>query len=161
MKGWISTLIAPLLVWLLTACVAQATPRPSGADLVITESANRTSIALAQTVTLTITVTNRGPNSASQVVFGDGLPAPLKLVSAHCSSGSLTDHGYCELDVLKSGESAVNTVIATAVPDPGLTSMKLTTQATIIGYLAYDPNLNNNSVSVPLEIVVNTTGKVP
>jgi uncharacterized repeat protein (TIGR01451 family) len=161
MKGWIFALITLLAVWLLSACAVQAAPSPSGADLVITESANRTSIGLAQTITLTITVTNRGPNSASQVVFGDDLPAPLKLISAACSSGSVTGRGYCELDLLQSGESAVNTVIATAVPDPGLTSMKLTTKAMITGYLAFDPNLNNNSVSVPLEIIVSTTGKVP
>ena len=161
MKGWIFALIAPLAVWLPSACAAQASPPSSGADLMITESANRTSIALAQTVTLTITVTNRGPNSASQVVFGDDLPSPLKLISAACSSGSVTGHGFCELDHLQSGASAVNTVIATAVPDPGLTSMTLTTRAMITGYLATDPNLNNNSVSVTLEIIVNTTGKVP
>jgi uncharacterized repeat protein (TIGR01451 family) len=161
MKGWIFVLIAPLVGWLLSACAAPPTPPPSGADLVITESANRTSITLAQNITLTITVTNRGPSSASQVVFGDELPAPLKLISAACSSGSLTGHGFCELELLPSGESAVNTVIATAVPDPGLTSMKLTTRAMISGYLAFDPNLNNNSVSVPLEVIVNTTGKVP
>jgi uncharacterized repeat protein (TIGR01451 family) len=161
MKGWIFALIALLAVWLLSACAAPAASPPSGADLMITESANRTTIALAQTITLTITVTNLGPNSASQVVFGDELPSPLKLISATCSSGSLTGHGFCEVDILKSGESAVNTVIVTAVPDPGLTSMKLTTKAVIAGYLAVDPNLNNNSVSVPLEIIVNTTGKVP
>ena len=161
MKGWIFVLLA---VWLLPACAAQATPPappPPGADLMITESVNRTSITLAQTVTLTITVTNRGPNSASQIVFGDDLPAPLKLISASCSSGSLTGHGFCEVDHLQSGESAVATVIATAVPDPGLTSMKLTTKAMITGYLAIDPDRNNNTVSVPLEIIVNTTGTVP
>lgn len=161
MKGWIFALIAPLAVWLLPACAQQPEPPPPGADLMITESANRTSIALAQTITLTITVTNLGPNSASQVVFGDDLPSPLKLISATCSSGSLTAHGFCELDRLQSGESAVNTVIATAVPDPGLTSMKLTTKAMIAEYLGFDPNPDNNSVSVPLEIIVNTTGSVP
>jgi uncharacterized repeat protein (TIGR01451 family) len=161
MKGWIFALIAPLGVWLLSACAAQATPPPYGADLMITESANGTSITLAQTITLTITVTNRGPNPASQVVFGEDLPYPLKLISAMCNPGSVEEYGLCEVAHLQSGESAVNTVIATAVPDPGLTSMKLTTKAMITGYLALDPNLNNNSVSVPLEIIVNTTGKMP
>jgi uncharacterized repeat protein (TIGR01451 family) len=161
MKGWIFTLIALLAVWLSSACAAPASPPASGADLMITETANRTSIELGQTITLTITVTNRGPNSASQVVFGEDLPSPLKLISAVCSSGSVVGHAFCELDHLGSGESAVNTVIATAVPDPGLTSMTLTTRARITGYLAFDPNRDNNSVSVPLEIIVNPTGKQP
>jgi uncharacterized repeat protein (TIGR01451 family) len=158
MKGWIFAMIAPLAVWLLSACEAQATPPPSGADLVITESANRTSIELGQTITFTITVTNRGPNSASQVVFGDDLPSPLKLISAKCSFGSVTGRGFCELDHLRSGVSAVNTVLATAVPDFGMTPMKLTTRATIREYLAFDPNQNNNNVSVPVEILVNPGG---
>src|SRR5689334_20987194 len=105
-KGGIFTLIVPLAVWLLSACAAQASPPASGADLMITESSNRTSIELGQTVTLTITVTNRGPNSASQVVFGEELPSPLKLISAICSAGSVAGHGFCELDHLPSGESA-------------------------------------------------------
>lgn len=161
MKGWIFALIVLLAGGLLSACTAQATPPSSGADLMITESANRTSIELAQTITLTITVTNRGPKSASQVVFGDELPSPLKLISAVCSAGSPTGHGFCEVDILKSGESAVNTVLITAVPDPGLSSLTMTTKATIAGYLAFDPDLTNNSAFVPLEITVNTTGQFP
>jgi len=106
-------------------------------------------------------VTNRGLNSASQVIFGDDLPAPLKLISAACSSGSVVGHGFCEVDHLQNEESAVDTVIARAVPDPGSTSMTLTTRAMVIEYLAIDPNRNNNSVSVPLEILVNTAGYLP
>lgn len=163
MKGWIFALIAPLAVWLMSACAAQATPPPpsSGADLMITESANRTSIELGQTITFTITVTNRGPNSASQVVFGDDLPSPLKLISAKCSFGSLTGRGFCELDHLQSGASAVNTVLATAVPDFGMTPMKLTTRAMISEYLAFDPDRNNNSASMPVEVLVNPGGYLP
>jgi uncharacterized repeat protein (TIGR01451 family) len=158
MKGVLFALITSLTVWLLSACAAQATPPPSGADLVITESANRTSIELGQTITLTITVTNRGPNSASQVVFGDDLPAPLKLISVQCSFGSVTGRGFCELDHLRSGASAVSTVLATAVPDFGMNPMKLTTNAMIREYLAFDPNQNNNIAYVPVEIRVNPGG---
>ena len=161
MKGWIFALIVLLAVWLLPGCAAQTASPPPGADLMITERVNRASITLAQNITLTITVTNRGPNAASEIVFGDELPAPLKLVSARCSSGSVRGHAFCEVDRLESGESAVATVIATAVPDPGLTSLRMTTKATISEYLALDPNLSNNSASVPLEIIVNTTGKMP
>ena len=158
MKGWIFVLVAALAVWSLSACEAQATPTASGADLVITESANRTSIEFGQTITFTITVTNRGPNSASQVVFGDDLPSPLKLISAKCSFGTVTGRGFCELDHLRSGVSAVNTVLAAAVTDFGMTPMKLTTRAMISEYLAFDPNQNNNSVFVPVEILVNPGG---
>ncbi len=56
---------------------------PPRADLRVTQTVNPTSVAVGQTAVFTITVTNGGPNNATNVVMDDTLPAGATFVSAN------------------------------------------------------------------------------
>src|SRR5215203_5531421 len=58
---------------------AQGTP-----DLEITKTADRKTVKIGETITYTITLTNLGPDAATDVVFGDPIPDQLNLVSSTC-----------------------------------------------------------------------------
>ena len=66
--------LAICTVLLLTASTAFAT---ATADIQITKSSDVSSEAAGGTITYTITVTNLGPNGASQVVVEDDVPTTL------------------------------------------------------------------------------------
>ena len=159
MKAWIPAILTSLAIAMLAGCSSKHVPQQSGADLVITQRANRTSVETGEQIIFTITVTNRGPNNASEIVFGDLLPADLKLVSCSCSAGSGADGAFCELDHLGSGKSAVATVIATPMDEPTQSNITLTAKAVIPEYLAFDPNRENNSATVTVQIVPKTLGE--
>ena len=119
----------------------------------------QTSVEIGAKITFTITVTNRGPNSASGIVFGVSLPSALKIVSCSCSAGSATDGSFCEVDQLGSGKSAVATVVATAIADPTQSQAMFTSKAFISEFIAFDPDRKNNSPSVVVQIVPQSRGQ--
>ena len=74
-----------------TTTVAATTPPPVTADLEVTQSASPATATVGRDdVTFTITVTNRGPASASNASLAETLPAGVTLVSA---TGGVTPSG--------------------------------------------------------------------
>ena len=126
------------------------------ADLSLTKKADRKNVKIGQTITFTITVTNLGPDIATNVFFGDSLPDPLNFVSASCNMGS-TFGGACEVASLAPGESATITLIATPISNPARSERRFTNTAFIGASDAFDPNADNNTASLQLHIV----GKTP
>ncbi|MEA2464917.1 MAG: trimeric autotransporter adhesin, partial [Acidobacteriota bacterium] len=61
------------------------------ADVSITKSVDRTSVSAGSAFTYTITVTNAGPDSASDVTMTDVLPWPLQFVSQFVTTTMGTD----------------------------------------------------------------------
>src|SRR5260370_687419 len=66
---------------------ASVTETPQQADLVLTKTVNSTSPNVGDTTTFTLSLTDAGPNSASNVTVQDALPAGLTFVSATLSQG--------------------------------------------------------------------------
>ncbi|TCZ67932.1 DUF11 domain-containing protein, partial [Paenibacillus albiflavus] len=64
------------------------TVTPQQADLSITNTVNNATPNVGDTITITVTVANNGPNSATGVVVTDLLPAGLTFVSATPSQGT-------------------------------------------------------------------------
>ena len=105
-----------------------------------------------RTVTYTVTVTNRGPDQAVDVVVGDPLPSGLSLMSATSSKGACrgTSTVACEIGTLSVGESV--TVVITAMPS---SAGSYDNTVAVTGY-GVDPNLSDNaSIST---VVVSTAG---
>ena len=125
------------------------------ADLKLTKSADRKNIKIGENITFTITVTNLGPHTATNVFFGDALPDPLNFVSASCDRGAVSG-GACAVDNLAVGESATITLVATPISNPARSERKFTNTAFIGASDAFDPNPNNNTASLQLHIVGNT-----
>ncbi|OGO12507.1 MAG: hypothetical protein A2Y53_01870 [Chloroflexi bacterium RBG_16_47_49] len=103
-----------------------------------------------QDVTYTITVTNNGPDSASNVTVMDVLDASLILVSATPSQGApcigiLTV--TCNLGTILNGLSATVTVVATTSTTPGMIGNTASVTAT-----EPDPNTTNNSAAVTTNV---------
>ena len=63
---------------------------PSSADLLVSQSADKTSVKQGDTLTYTVTVGNSGPNGAANVVVNDTLSSGVAFVSAQANKGSFT-----------------------------------------------------------------------
>lgn len=82
------------------------TQRPT--DLAITKSDDPDPVSVGGELTYAITVTNNGPNQATNVVVTDDLPAGVTFERANASQGSCTGTGpvTCNLGTIPSGSAA-------------------------------------------------------
>jgi uncharacterized repeat protein (TIGR01451 family) len=97
-------------------------------------------------VTYSLTITNNGPDTATNVVLNDATPAGLTFVSASipCASGF-----PCSLDDLPSGASTI--VAVTFAVDANATGSIVNTATAASD--TPDPNANNNSSTVTTPLV--------
>ncbi|HEX6096204.1 MAG TPA: DUF11 domain-containing protein [Thermoanaerobaculia bacterium] len=97
---------------------------PAEADLEITKTTASTVATPGATVTYTITVTNAGPSSATNVVVTDDLPAGLAFISATPSQGTCnaSDPVSCNLGTIVNGGSATITLSAQVTATSGTIS---------------------------------------
>jgi uncharacterized repeat protein (TIGR01451 family) len=124
----------------------------SSTDIAITKSAPPTAIAGGATFDYVITLTNNGPDTATDVSFLDNLPAGIDFVSlvqntgpaATCNTPANTNGSVaCTIPLLGNGQSAQFTVTVQAeatVADGTVTSNTATASSS-----SFDPNGNNNS----------------
>ncbi|HWI59567.1 MAG TPA: Calx-beta domain-containing protein, partial [Bacillota bacterium] len=92
-------------------------------------------------LTLQLSVTNRGPDSASAVAVSNPLPPTVTLVSATASQGTCTaalDSVRCDLGTLSPGVNATVTLVLRPTVSGSLTNLATVTAAEA------DPDLNNN-----------------
>jgi len=157
MNKWIFrfpvTLLTVLILMLGLAPAASAA-EPS-ADLAITKAADQTRAKIGENITFTITVTNLGPDTATDIYFGDSIPDPLNFVSSSCDQGTAY-WGLCRVDSLAMGESATITLVTTPITNPANSERKFTNLAYIAEATPFDPNPDNNTASLSLHIVGNT-----
>jgi uncharacterized repeat protein (TIGR01451 family) len=95
-------------------------------------------------LTYVISVTNRGPSSASGVVINDTLPAGVSVVSTNSSQGSISVSGStvtCALGNMTNGARATLTVVVTST-----NSGTIFNTANVTGDQS-DPDPSNNSAS--------------
>jgi len=106
---------------------------------------------VGNTATYTVTVSNAGPDSASNVTMDDKVPEVLSVVSFSQSQGSCNkvkikgqDHVQCSLGTLASGASATITIVVhlDKYVDGTLKNVATTTSDTP------DPNPDNNTFTL-------------
>jgi uncharacterized repeat protein (TIGR01451 family) len=123
---------------------ASATASAQRADLAIAKTVSNTQPNVGDTITFTVTVSNLGPDAASNVDVTDLLPAGLTFVSASLSQGSYSS---------TTGVWAVGTV-TTSTPQTltmqalVVTPNRVTNTAAISHADQFDPSTVNNSASV-------------
>jgi uncharacterized repeat protein (TIGR01451 family) len=101
-------------------------------------------VVLRSNLTYVISVTNRGPSSATGVVINDTLPAGVSVVSTNSSQGSISVSGStvtCVLGSMTNGGRATLTVVVTST-----NSGTIFNTANVTGDQA-DPDPSNNSAS--------------
>jgi large repetitive protein len=103
----------------------------ASADVSIVKTTNATQAPSGSTITYTITVTNNGPDTATNVVVSDNLPSGLQYVSAVPSQGSCagTDPFTCSLGTLLNGASATITLQALVTASSGTVTNTATVTA--------------------------------
>ena len=126
---------------------------PPEADVQVTKS-GPSSVGAGSDFTYTITVTNHGPDAATQVVVRDALPGAVAFVSA--SNGGAASGGTVTWPAvsLDDGESVQRTVTVTAPASGTLENVARATAATS------DPNAGNNDGSNTAAHVVTTVTPV-
>src|SRR6185369_1335003 len=101
-------------------------------------------LVVGSNLTYTISVTNLGPDTASDVVLIDSLPVEVSFLSATSSIGSWSNNGsdlVFNLGTITNSSRATITITGTATA-LGRTTNTLTTSAR-----TGDPNLVNNTAS--------------
>jgi uncharacterized repeat protein (TIGR01451 family) len=73
-----------------TMCLFTVTVTKADADLALTKTSDLSQINLGSNLTYTITLTNRGPASATAVIVRDTLPVGMTFVSATLDQGNCT-----------------------------------------------------------------------
>jgi uncharacterized repeat protein (TIGR01451 family) len=123
---------------------ASASVTPQIADLSLTKTVDKANPNVGEQVEFTVTVSNRGPDTATGVLVLDRLPQGLKFVSAAPSQGAYSEHtGIWAVGSIANGSQATLTVAAlveTADPKTNVAEVSTSDQ--------YDPNSTpNNSIS--------------
>ena len=120
----------------------------SQADLSLTAFSNSSAQAnVAQTVTFT--VLNNGPSSASGIVFTDILPLGATFLSGNSSQGFVDQTSgivTAQLGVLASGASSTIT-LTFSVPTAGTSTNRATVRAD-----QFDPSPSNNTVTQDIQV---------
>jgi uncharacterized repeat protein (TIGR01451 family) len=156
MNKWISRFPIPLLTVfvLLLGSVFPVSAQEGTADLAITKTTTQKNIKSGENVVFTITLTNLGPDTATNILFGDALPDPLNFVASSCDKG-MVDFRFCRVESLAVGESATLTLVATPIPGLRGSQRKFSNTAFIGESTPLDPNTSNNFASLNLHVVGN------
>lgn len=130
--------------------VTSGPPAPT-ADLAIAKSASTPSAAVGVPFTYTITATNLGPNTATNVMVVDSLPADLTLLSASATQGTCsgTTLVTCNLGTLAGGAASA-TVTLTVRANRETSIVNIASVASDV----VDPFAGNNSAATTTAVVV-------
>ncbi|KPJ67326.1 MAG: hypothetical protein AMJ43_05615, partial [Coxiella sp. DG_40] len=119
------------------------------ADLMLTKTVDDATPNLHQEITLTITLTNAGPGTATGVVVSDLLPGGISYTGATSSLGSYDNAtGVWTIGTLANGDTATLYLTGTVETHELITNIASVTHSDV-----YDPNPDNNedeaTVNVP------------
>src|SRR5262249_21969412 len=119
---------------------ASATTTPQQADLAVSKRVSDATPILGEALTYTITLTNLGPDSATNVTVQDLLPAGLSFVSATPSQGTYNNtNGLWTVGTVTATTPQTLIIHATVV-----SASAQTNTATISHSDQFDPNTGNN-----------------
>ena len=122
----------------------------AGADLVITTASSADVVAVGGELSYTLTVTNNGPEAATEVVLTDFLPDEVVFGFATQTQGACAEAEgtvTCELGGLANGATATITIVVTPIEETGA----LTNTAIVAGD-ELDPAMASNDATVTTSV---------
>ena len=126
----------------------ESTVTPKQADLVVEKVVNDPTPKVGDTITFTITVSNKGPDTGTNVVVNDRLPTGLTFVSASATQGSyIAGTGVWTVGTVTTSDFPILTILATVNRPASGIPPAVTNTATVSG-TEYDPDTTNNTDSV-------------
>ncbi len=117
-------------------------PAIPSADLELIKQGSDNFVLVGSNLTYTLTITNRGPDTATSVTVTDALPAGVTFVSASDDCTNVAGLVVCNLATLTSGQTTNLAIVVTATVEGLLTNL-----ATVAAAEA-DPNTTNNTDTV-------------
>lgn len=124
------------------------TVTPKQADLAVEKVVSDRTPKVGDTITFTITVSNKGPDTATNVVVNDRLPVGLTYVSHSASAGAyVPGTGVWTVGTVATADFPVLTIRAT-VGHPGSGLPPAVTNTAAVAGREYDPDPSNNTDSV-------------
>jgi uncharacterized repeat protein (TIGR01451 family) len=130
-------------------------PSPLTADLNLALVDQPDPVAVGNDITLTATVTNNGPDGATNVILTATVPASLTLVSTTPSQGSCSGdpNVTCDLGSVANASNATVTLVATTTT-AGATDTTAAVTLTETDPQASDNSATANNTAIPGEIIV-------
>ncbi len=125
-----------------TASAKVLVANANSADVAIVKTASPNPVTQGTPLTYTLTVTNNGPASATNVTVADTLPSVLTYLSSTTTQGTCTEAGgsvTCQLGTMANASTATVTIL-TIPGAPGVVSNTATVTAD-----QTDPNTANNT----------------
>jgi uncharacterized repeat protein (TIGR01451 family) len=117
------------------------------ADVGVTIAGSAASVSAGQNLTYTITVTNNGPDTASNVMLTNTFPTNATFVSSNATQGTAPTPGSGAVSLGSLAAGAMATVTIVVTPNAGAVP-SITDSASISSSTPTDPNTKNNSASV-------------
>lgn len=96
---------------------------PAVADLEVTKQASKTQLTIGESVTFTITLTNKGPDNATGIALTDIAPTGITFDQVTPSVGNYnTSTGIWTIEALAAGSQAVLSIVATPIQTGTITN---------------------------------------
>ena len=123
------------------------------ADIQVTQTTDKTSYNIGDTVTITVTVKNNGSSRATGVQITGILPSGLTYSSSSTSTGSYNNStGIWNIGTMRNGRSYTLTITAIATALGNITNTAFKSAET-----QYDQNLSNDAQSVTVNVANQVT----
>jgi uncharacterized repeat protein (TIGR01451 family) len=122
---------------------ASATETPQQADLSLSKSVNNATPNVGETIAFTVTLSDQGPDNATNVVVTDLLPAGLIFLGATATQGTYSGGtGFWDVGTVSPGVPAALDIFAVVDIPAAQTNTAAITHAD-----QFDPDATNNSAS--------------
>ena len=132
----------------ITSNISEVTVDPQIVDLSITKTVDVSNPKVGDDVFFTVTVSNNGPDAATNVQASDALPAGYQLVNSSASVGTYDPGtGLWVIGDLVASANAVLNIRATVISNQNLQN-----NASVDFADQFDPDLSNNSASAGSDV---------
>ena len=124
------------------------TPPPTVVDLAIVKTVDKASVVKGSNVTYTLTVTNNGPVTDTNVQVADSLPAGVTYVSSTSSQGTCSGTAVvqCNIGTMTNGQKVAITIVVNTI-----NTGTIANTATVVGALP-ETTLTNNTSGVSINV---------